>query len=353
MVDVFVSYSQHDEGRVSPLVSALTSAGLSVFWDRKIPHGKIWRDSIGAALTEARCVVVVWSEAAIKSDWVAEEAQEGKKRKILVPVRLDSVIPPLGFRSIQVADLSHWTGNNNSKAIKELIENVCNVITDAQDARLKRVAPSDEDHLIDDLKTSMQDLDPGIYLQPRFIHNITREVLFIEKPDNENNNACTVPEEFKVSARQVPRPKRIFLSYSHKDKQFLERILVHLKPLETAGLMDTWVDTRLKAGDRWKENIEAALQSASVAVLLVSADFLASDFIVKNELPPMLAKAERDGTRIIPIVLKPCRFSREPNLSVFQSLNSPDLPLSRLDESECEIIYDQLAQTLEEYVRSA
>lgn len=160
------------------------------------------------------------------------------------------------------------------------------------------------------------------------------------------------PEEFRVSSRQIPRPKKIFLSYSHKDKQFLERILVHLKPLESAGLMDTWVDTRLKAGDRWKENIEAALQSASVAVLLVSADFLASDFIVKNELPPMLAKAERDGTRIIPIVLKPCRFSREPNLSIFQSLNSPDLPLSRLDESECENIYDQLAQTLEDSVRS-
>lgn len=192
MCDVFVSYSQRDEGRVSPLVSALTSAGLSVFWDRKIAAGKIWRDSIGAALTEARCVVVVWSEAAIKSDWVAEEAQEGKKRKILVPVRLDSVLPPLGFRSIQVADLSHWTGNNDSKAIKELIENVRNVITDAQDARLKRVAPSVADHLIDDLKTSILDLDPGMYLQPRFIHNLTREVLFIEKPDNENNNACEV-----------------------------------------------------------------------------------------------------------------------------------------------------------------
>ncbi len=192
MFDVFVSYCQQDEGRVSPLVTALELAGLSVFWDRKIAPGRIWRDSIGTALTEARCVVVVWSEAAIKSDWVAEEAQEGKKRKILVPVRLDSVLPPLGFRSIQVADLSQWTGNNNSRAIKELIENVRNVITHAQDARLKRVARSDSDHLIDELKTSILDLDPGMYLQPRFIHNILREVLFIEKPDNENNNACKV-----------------------------------------------------------------------------------------------------------------------------------------------------------------
>jgi hypothetical protein len=192
MFDVFVSYSRHDEGRVSPLVSALTSAGLTVFWDRIIPPGKNWRKSIGAALTEARCVVVVWSEAAITSDWVAEEAQEGKNRKILVPVRLDSVPPPMGFGSIQVADLSQWTGNNNSKVIKELIENIRNVITAAQDAQLNGVARSDEDHLIDDPRTSILDLDPGMYLQPRFVHNITREVLFIERPDNENNNPCNV-----------------------------------------------------------------------------------------------------------------------------------------------------------------
>ncbi len=161
------------------------------------------------------------------------------------------------------------------------------------------------------------------------------------------------PDDFKASARRDRTPKKVFLSYSHKDKIFLDRILVHLKPLEAAGLIEFWVDTRLKAGDRWKQNIEIALQSASVAVLLISADFLASDFIIKNELPPMLSRAERDGTRIIPVVLKPCRFSRDPSLSIFQSLNSPDQPLSTLGEPQCEQIYDQLAQTLEESVHSA
>jgi hypothetical protein len=161
------------------------------------------------------------------------------------------------------------------------------------------------------------------------------------------------PQDFTASARPEQSPKKVFVSYSHKDKAFLDRILVHLKPLEAAGLIDSWVDTRLRAGDRWRQNIEAALESASVAVLLISADFLASDFIVKNELPPMLSKAERDGTRIIPVVLKHCRFSREPSLSIFQSLNSPDQPLSTLDESECERVFDQLAQTLEESVHAA
>jgi len=92
---------------------------------------------------------------------------------------------------------------------------------------------------------------------------------------------------------------------------------VHLKPLERDGLIDLWVDTRLRPGDRWKKEISAALERAQVAILLISADFLASDFITNDELPPILTAAEQKGTRIIPIILKPCRFARDKNLRHF------------------------------------
>lgn len=144
------------------------------------------------------------------------------------------------------------------------------------------------------------------------------------------------------------RGRKVFVSYSHKDKEYLDRLLIHLKPLESAGLIDPWVDTQLKAGDRWKQEIELALQSASVAIILVSADFLASDFVVRNELPPILTQAERGGTRIIPLIVKPCRFARDPNLSGFQSHNSPDKPLSGLPDFEREKVFDSLAAMLEE-----
>lgn len=144
------------------------------------------------------------------------------------------------------------------------------------------------------------------------------------------------------------RRLNVFVSYSHQDKEYLNRLLVHLKPLENAGLIDPWVDTKLRAGDRWKHEIELALKSASVAIVLISADFLASDFVVKNELPPILAQAERGGTRIIPLIVKPCRFARDPNLSRFQSHNSPDKPLSGLPDFEREKIFDSLAAILEE-----
>jgi hypothetical protein len=144
--------------------------------------------------------------------------------------------------------------------------------------------------------------------------------------------------------------RRVFLSYSHADREYLNRILVHLKPLEAAGLIEVWVDKRLTAGDRWKKEIETALQSSAVAIVLVSADFLASDFILNNELPPILARAERDGTRVIPIIIKPCRFDRYPKLSCFQALNRPEYPLSGLSETEREVTFDSLAKSLEETI---
>ena len=81
---------------------------------------------------------------------------------------------------------------------------------------------------------------------------------------------------------------------------------------------------------------------------MVSADFLASDFIIDNELPPLLHAAEKKGPLIIPVILKPCRFTREKNLREFQSINPPDEPVSMLDENEQELVYDTIAQRIEE-----
>ena len=81
------------------------------------------------------------------------------------------------------------------------------------------------------------------------------------------------------------RPQ-VFISYSHQDKDCLEYLLVWLKPLEL--LIDTWVDTKLRSGQLWREEIEKALNAAKAAILLISASFWASDFIAKYELPTLL-----------------------------------------------------------------
>jgi hypothetical protein len=80
---------------------------------------------------------------------------------------------------------------------------------------------------------------------------------------------------------------------------------------------------------------------------------MASDFIVENELPPILSNAEVNGTKIIPVILSHCRFSREPTLNRFQAANLPSEPLSTASQEERESIYDKLASEIESALTDA
>jgi hypothetical protein len=121
MSDIFISYANADRPRVKPLAEALLAQGWSVWWDRQIPAGKTFDQVIAEALASARCVLVLWSEQSINSNWVREEAEEGRKRGMLIPVLIDRVIPPLGFGRIQAADLINWDGTKTSEEFRKLV----------------------------------------------------------------------------------------------------------------------------------------------------------------------------------------------------------------------------------------
>jgi hypothetical protein len=86
----------------------------------------------------------------------------------------------------------------------------------------------------------------------------------------------------------------IFISYSHVDEQWKNALRVHLDALqaEDENFVDPWDDERIGAGENWKEEIESAMDRASVAVLLVSADFLVSPFIKREEVPRLLKEMD-------------------------------------------------------------
>lgn len=113
MADVFISYKKSDADRVRPLVTHLRDAGLDVWWDEGIQPSTSWRVEIAKQLAAAKCVVAVWTQDSVDPEqgaWVMEEATHGQARKILAPVRLDLVSPPLGFGETQYADLAAWSG---------------------------------------------------------------------------------------------------------------------------------------------------------------------------------------------------------------------------------------------------
>lgn len=131
------------------------------------------------------------------------------------------------------------------------------------------------------------------------------------------------------------RREQVFFSYSHKDKRWLELFQIALKPLIRANQISAWDDTKIKAGDIWRDEIKQALASAKVAVLLMSMNFLNSDFIAENELPPLLEAAQKEGLKILLVIVGHSLFD-ETELGRYQAVNDPSRPLASISAASRE-----------------
>lgn len=121
MHDLFISYAREDEAWVEKFHQILDGEGLKVWKDSAIPTGKPYGRVIEEAIAVARAVVVVWSQAAVESDWVRAEATEGLRRGVLLPVRRDESLPPMRFRTIQTIDLADWDFEPEHPGFRRLV----------------------------------------------------------------------------------------------------------------------------------------------------------------------------------------------------------------------------------------
>jgi adenylate cyclase len=121
----------------------------------------------------------------------------------------------------------------------------------------------------------------------------------------------------------------VFVSYSRHDKNWLELLRKHLSPYMHTGAVSLWDDTTIGVGDDWKDAINKALRNARVAVLLVSPDFLASDFIRRNELPPLLDAARDKGLKIIWLPIVGSSYDETP-IAKLQAAFNPATPLDTM-----------------------
>ena len=126
--DIFISYASPDRPTAEALAKALMKEGWSVWWDRTIPPGKSFDEVIEAALSTAKCVIVLWSRASGASDWVKVEASDAAKRRILIPALIEEVTIPLEFRRIQSASLVDWRGASPHPGFDALVGSVAGIV---------------------------------------------------------------------------------------------------------------------------------------------------------------------------------------------------------------------------------
>ncbi len=148
------------------------------------------------------------------------------------------------------------------------------------------------------------------------------------------------------------RKASVFISYSHRDLEWKGRLAKHLRVLERQGLLETWDDGCIGPGEDWREAIESALRRTKLAVLLVSANFLTSEFISDTEVPEILNRQVKEGLCVYPVLLQPCAWRKVPWLSRMQLRPFGALPLASKDENEQEAALAAIAEEIDDLLRA-
>src|SRR6266498_3731759 len=108
-----------------------------------------------------------------------------------------------------------------------------------------------------------------------------------------------------MSSSSADNILEVFFSYSHKDETLCDELNTHLAALKRQGAIKNWTDRRITAGDEWRDKIERHLDSADLILLLISANFLNSDFCYEIEMSRALLRHESGDARIIPVIVRP------------------------------------------------
>lgn len=150
--------------------------------------------------------------------------------------------------------------------------------------------------------------------------------------------------------------KKIFISYSHLDEAWKDRLVKHLNILALKGLCDVWDDRKISIGADWKPEIENALNEAHIAVLMISPDFLTSNFICSEEIPKILELREKQGLWVIPVFVKPCPWKKIKWLAAIQGVPRDNITLRELEDQnqmgKVEKILADLSEDISERIQT-
>src|SRR5947209_3129916 len=121
----------------------------------------------------------------------------------------------------------------------------------------------------------------------------------------------------------------IFFCYAHEDEALLKKLKAHLRPLQRQGLIDVWYDRDISAGEEWEEEISKHLNSAQIILLMVSPDFMNSEYCYGSEMRRAIERHERREAHVIPVILRPVYWQGA--LGKLQALPTDALPVTDPD----------------------
>ena len=154
-----------------------------------------------------------------------------------------------------------------------------------------------------------------------------------------------------VIEEKINRTPKIFISYSHKDEVWKDRLVSHLAVLKNQDLLDFWDDRKIDTGGVWRDEIQEAIESANVAILLISADFLTSNFILGEEMPRLLERRDKEGLHIMPVVIKSCPWQQVSWLEQMNMYPKDANPLACVEDHEIDLCLAEFASKVLEKSR--
>lgn len=152
-----------------------------------------------------------------------------------------------------------------------------------------------------------------------------------------------MPEDFGTTANQ---PIEVFFSYSHKDELLRDELSKHLSILKRNGVISEWHDRRIPPGTEWKEALDARVNRAQIILLLVSSDFLASDYCYKTEMDCAMERHDKGEAIVIPIILRKCDW-KDSRFEKLQALPIDLKPVKLWDD------WDEAFTNIAEGIRAA
>jgi TIR domain len=151
----------------------------------------------------------------------------------------------------------------------------------------------------------------------------------------------------------TPSGPTVFISYSHEDHRWFKGLEKHLRALMAEGLFSVWSDQTIRAGEDWYGKILQGISAARVTILLISADYLTSDFVRREEIPRLLQRRLHDGIKIIPVLCRPCPWQPVKWLSSMQMRPQDCRPLSLRSFPQVEAEFASIAQEVMDALQEA